>query len=117
MLAASLGGLLADMGPRVLLIDANIQPSLSHQAPKGLTYVIDHGAITQECISHSEIDGLDIILSEDPEGTLQHKLATRADGMFRLSGALAPHHVRRQLRRRHHRHPGRRRPDHSARGP
>ncbi|MGO4155304.1 ParA family protein [Cupriavidus sp. YAF13] len=94
-LAASLGGLLADMGLRVLLIDADIQPSLSkyyplsHQAPKGLTYVIDHGAITQECISHTEIDGLDIILSDDPEGAIQHKLATRADGMFRLSRALA----------------------------
>ncbi|MGE8369226.1 hypothetical protein [Cupriavidus sp.] len=33
MLAASLGGLLADMGPRVLLIDANIQPSLSKYHP------------------------------------------------------------------------------------
>ncbi|MGT2433383.1 ParA family protein [Cupriavidus basilensis] len=54
-----------------------------------MTYVIDHGAITQECISHTEIDGLDIILSDDPEGAIQHKLATRADGMFRLSRALA----------------------------
>ncbi|MGT2433384.1 ParA family protein [Cupriavidus basilensis] len=32
-LAASLGGLLADMGLRVLLIDADIQPSLSKYYP------------------------------------------------------------------------------------
>ena len=94
-LAACLGGILADMGLRVLMIDADIQPALSkyyplsHQAPKGLTHVIETGSITQDCISHTAIDGLDIILSDDPEGLLQHKLATRADGMFRLSRALA----------------------------
>ncbi|RDK05096.1 hypothetical protein DN412_38880 [Cupriavidus lacunae] len=59
------------------------------QAPTGLTCVIETGSITQDCISHTDVDGLDIILSDDPEGMLQHKLPTRADGMFRLARALA----------------------------
>jgi len=79
-LAACLGGLLADMGLRVLMIDADIQPSLSkyyplsHQAPKGLTYIIENGSITHDCISHTNVDGLDIILNDDPEGVIQHRL-------------------------------------------
>lgn len=42
-LAANLGGLLADLGQRVLLIDADVQPTLSSfyaitfRAPQGLT--------------------------------------------------------------------------------
>ena len=57
-LCANLGGLLADMGYRVLLIDADIQPALSrhfqlsHEAPNGLTEMIVRGVLTPDCISH-----------------------------------------------------------------
>lgn len=59
-LTANLGGLLADFGYRVLLIDADIQPSLTryyklaHQAPYGLTQMVMSGALTTDCISHVE---------------------------------------------------------------
>jgi len=48
-LAANLGALMADMGLRVLLVDADVQPALSkyyrikREAPFGLTKVIPPG--------------------------------------------------------------------------
>ena len=57
-LCANIGGLLADMGYRVLLIDADIQPALtrhfqlSYEAPNGLTTMIQRGALADDCISH-----------------------------------------------------------------
>lgn len=59
--AANLAGLLADFGYRVLLIDADIQPSLtryfklSFRAPHGLSKMVMSGALTPECISHVEL--------------------------------------------------------------
>lgn len=60
------------MGLRVLLVDADIQASLSkfyklkHQAPLGLTEVIKTGRVSEECISQTEWDRLDIILCDAP---------------------------------------------------
>jgi chromosome partitioning related protein ParA len=57
-LCANIGGLLADMGYRVLLIDADIQPALtrhfqlSHEAAHGLTTMIQRGTLADDCISH-----------------------------------------------------------------
>jgi chromosome partitioning related protein ParA len=57
-LCANIGGLLADMGYRVLLIDADIQPALtrhfqlSHTAEHGLTTMIQRGVLADDCISH-----------------------------------------------------------------
>lgn len=57
-LCANIGGLLADMGYRVLLIDADIQPALtrhfqlSFEAEHGLTTMIQRGALADDCISH-----------------------------------------------------------------
>lgn len=57
-LCANIGGLLADMGYRVLMIDADIQPALtrhfqlSRTAEHGLTTMIQRGALTEDCISH-----------------------------------------------------------------
>ncbi len=79
-LTANLGALLADLGLRVLMIDADIQPSLSKyfplkvQARHGLTHVITTGVITSDAISVVDlpVNGtLDIILSDTPEGQLQ----------------------------------------------
>ncbi len=58
---ANLGGLLHDIGFRVLLIDGDIQPSLSryyelsHKAPFGLTQLVQSGALTADCISHCQL--------------------------------------------------------------
>lgn len=59
-LTANLGALLADMGLRVLMIDADVQPSLSKffalSNPKpahGLTEVLTAGEVSIECISRT----------------------------------------------------------------
>lgn len=94
-LTANLGALLADMGLRVLLIDADVQPSLSKYfplaAPKpsaGLTEVIVRGEVTVPCITATMYQNLDIVLSDDPEGNLPHWLLNRIDRGFRLRLAL-----------------------------
>lgn len=94
-LTANLGGLLADIGLRVLLIDADVQPSLSKYYPlsgskpaAGLTEVIVRGEVSAECISATLYQNLDIIVSDDPEGNLPHWLLNRIDRGFRLRMAL-----------------------------
>ncbi|WP_068637246.1 ParA family protein [Thauera butanivorans] len=75
-LSANIGALIADMGLRVLLVDADIQASLSkfydldYQAPLGLTEVIHRGAITDACISHTAWERLDIVLCDAPRRQL-----------------------------------------------
>jgi chromosome partitioning related protein ParA len=94
-LAANLGAVLADMGMRVLLIDADIQPSLSkyfpltHVSAHGLTRVITKQTIGEDCISHTNIPNLDLIYSDDNDGMLQGWLATRPGNHNYLSNALS----------------------------
>lgn len=94
-LTANLGALLADMGLRVLLIDADVQPSLSKYFPlatpkpsAGLTEVIVRGEVTEQCITATLYQNLDIVVSDDPEGNLPHWLLNRIDRGFRLRFAL-----------------------------
>jgi chromosome partitioning related protein ParA len=94
-LTANLGALLADMGLRVLLIDADVQPSLSKYFPlavakpaAGLTEVIVRGAVSASCITETRYQNLDIVISDDPEGNLPHWLLNRIDRGFRLRFAL-----------------------------
>ena len=94
-LTANLGALLADMGLRVLLIDADVQPSLSKYFPlavanpaAGLTEVIVRGAVSASCITATAYQNLDIVISDDPEGNLPHWLLNRIDRGFRLRFAL-----------------------------
>jgi len=97
---ANLGALLAHMGFRVLLVDSDVQPSLSkyypisHMAPKGLTSVIREGLITQDEVSQISIPGmelehgqrpvLDLIYSDSPDGAIQGWLITQGDRVMRL---------------------------------
>jgi chromosome partitioning related protein ParA len=94
-LTANLGALLADMGLRVLLIDADVQPSLSKYFPlaatkpsAGLTEVIVRGEVTVPSITATMYQNLDIVVSDDPEGNLPHWLLNRIDRGFRLRFAL-----------------------------
>ena len=105
-LTANLGALLADLGMRVLLVDADVQPSLTRyfplgeRAPHGLTEIITQGAIGADCISTIALpagsqaqmlnrDGrLDLIASDAPEGSLQTWLAARIDRAVRIKLAL-----------------------------
>lgn len=72
---ANFGGILADMGQKVLLIDADFQPSLSshykiaEKAQFGLKRFIMNGDFNG-CISKTAINNLDIILSDDPDAEL-----------------------------------------------
>jgi chromosome partitioning related protein ParA len=91
-LAANLGGLLADLGQRVLLIDADIQPTLSSyfaitaRAPSGLTGLMQQGRLP-DCISRTEI-GCDLVVSDDPAGRLQDWVLHTPDGRVRLRRIL-----------------------------
>lgn len=72
-ITANLGAILADMGQRVLLVDADPQQSLSRvypldqQAEYGLIQVY-RSANPTGCISKTTIPNLDIILNDDPHG-------------------------------------------------
>jgi chromosome partitioning related protein ParA len=94
-LTANLGALLADMGLRVLLIDADVQPSLTKYFPlaatkpsAGLTEVIVRGEVTVPSITATMYQNLDIVVSDDPEGNLPNWLLNRIDRGFRLRFAL-----------------------------
>ena len=91
-LTANLGGLLASLGQRVLLVDADVQPALSSYFP--LTYQADGGLVrllTQNdlvnTISTTEC-GCNLIYSDDPEGKLQDWVLHTPDGRFRLRNLL-----------------------------
>jgi chromosome partitioning related protein ParA len=93
-LAANLGGLLADLGLRVLLIDADVQPTLSSyyplsaRAPKGLFALLTEPTV-EEVISTTSIAGLDLVVSDDPEGRLQDWILHAPDGRVRLRYLLS----------------------------
>lgn len=99
-LLANLGGLLADMGARVLLVDADPQPSLTkyyeitYEAPHGLVEVITGGTVSHLAISRTSVPNLDLIRSNDGEAQLQHWLHGRADRRSRLARALDNPYVR-----------------------
>lgn len=93
-LTANLGGLLADLGQKVLLIDADVQPSLSSyyplavRAPHGLSTLITR-SVTDGVICSTAIDRLDLVVSDDPEGELQNWVLRTPDGRVRLKHVLA----------------------------
>ncbi|MBK9130026.1 MAG: ParA family protein [Gammaproteobacteria bacterium] len=93
-LTANLGGLLSDLGQRVLLIDADVQPTLSSYFPlecradRGLSALITEARI-DGVISRTNLPRLDIIVSDDPEGMLQNWILHTPDGRVRLKHLLA----------------------------
>lgn len=89
--AANLGGLLADAGKRVLLLDLDIQPTLSsyfdlsYEAPGGVYELIAlNETRTDQVVSHTVIPNLDLILSNDEQGQLTTLLLHAPDGRLRL---------------------------------
>jgi chromosome partitioning related protein ParA len=93
-LTANLGGILADLGQRVLLVDADVQPTLSSfypldtLAPKGLSGLITEATVI-DVVSHSAISNLDLIVSDDPQGALQNWILHTPDGRVRLKHLLS----------------------------
>jgi len=100
--AANLGGLLADVGLRVLLLDLDVQPTLSsyyaleHRAPGGIYELLAFNERRMEqLVSRTVIPNLDLIVSNDHRGELNTLLLHAADGRLRLRHllpTLAPHY-------------------------
>ena len=93
-LSANLGAILADLGQRVLLVDADVQPTLSsyypleQRAQYGLSHLITT-ASTNGIISRTTVERLDLIYSDDPQGKLETWLLHAPDGRVRLRYLLA----------------------------
>ena len=93
-LSANPGAILADCGIRVLLLDVDIQPSLSTfypvevHATAGLSQVIHSAQVTPDVITQTALQNLDIITSDDPKGMLANWILDAPDGRLRLKRAL-----------------------------
>lgn len=100
--AANLGGFLADAGLRVLLLDIDVQPTLSsyfaltHRAPGGIYELLAlNEQDRQQLVSHTCVERLDVVLSNDDRGQLSTLLLHAPDGRLRLRNLLpvfAPHY-------------------------
>jgi chromosome partitioning related protein ParA len=93
--AANLGGLLADAGLRVLLLDLDSQPTLSsyyalsRKAVAGAYELIALNLTApDQIISETVIAGLDLILSNDDQGQPSALLLQAPDGRLRLRNLL-----------------------------
>jgi len=93
--AANLGGLLADAGLRVLLLDLDVQPTLSsyyeleHRAPGGIYELLAFNERRlEELVSRTVIQNLDLLVSNDQRGELNTLLLHAADGRLRLRHLL-----------------------------
>jgi len=92
--SANLGAFLADQGSKILLIDADVQPSLSEYyclevvAAHGLSTLITNPKVTPQDICSRIDDNLHIVLSDDPGAELQKWVRDTPDGRFRLKKIL-----------------------------
>ncbi|MCI0998035.1 ParA family protein [Pseudomonas rhodesiae] len=93
--AANLGGLLADAGLQVLVLDLDSQPTLSsyyalsQTAVAGAYELIALNLVTPaQIISRTVIAGLDLIISNDDQGRLSTLLLHAPDGRLRLLNLL-----------------------------
>lgn len=93
-LTANLAAYLADLGQRVLMVDADPQPTLSSffeivdLAPGGLTRLIADAAV-EGVVSRTAIDGLDLVYSDDPDGKLRDWIRDAVDGRVRLKHLIS----------------------------
>ncbi len=92
-LAANIGSILADMQQRVLLVDGDFQPTLSsyfkinNRAKFGLTRFV-RSADATDCISKTNIDNLDIVLSDDPNQKLVDWIKESSNNVYYLAASL-----------------------------
>jgi len=102
--AVNLGGLLADLGYRVLLIDADIQPTASSYYPladpsaSALTALLQAPFAEQpqlrlkQFATPTSIERLDVVVSDDPGGRVNRWIQDTPDGRQRLRFALRRAH-------------------------
>ncbi len=93
--AVNIGALLADAGKRVLLIDLDIQPTLSsyfplrREAPGGIfDLLVRNEARAATIVSKTNIQNLYVIVSNDQNDLLPTMLVNAADGRLRLRNLL-----------------------------
>jgi len=94
-IAVNLGGLMADAGLRVLLLDLDVQPTLSsyyalaQRAPGGIYELLAFNERrVEQLVSRTVVSGLDLIVSNDHRGELNTLLLHAADGRLRLRHLL-----------------------------
>lgn len=94
--AANLGGFAADAGLRVVLLDLDVQPTLSSyyalamRAPCGIYELLafnegEHSRL----VSPTVVRGLDLVVSNDDKGQLNTLLLHAPDGRLRLRNLLS----------------------------
>lgn len=89
-----LSGLLGDMGVRVLLVDTDRSASLSNifeirrRAPYGFTQVVTRGVASEDCVSTTHFQNVDLVCSDDDKDDLRSWLMGRFDALSRLRTAL-----------------------------
>lgn len=93
--AANLGGFIADAGLRVLLLDLDVQPTLSsyfelvQRAPAGIYELLAFNERRlDQLISYTSVHRLDLIVSNDGLGQLSSLLLHAPDGRLRLRHLL-----------------------------
>lgn len=96
-LTANLSAVLADIGLRVLMIDADVQPSLSkffplsYRAPNGMVELLfceQSQEAIESTISNTIFPNLDVVLSNNITADIQVKLQNRVDRAFLLKNKL-----------------------------
>lgn len=100
--AANLGGFAADAGLRVVLLDLDVQPTLSsyfaltERAACGIYELLaSNEQNLDRLVSHTTIPSLDLIVSNDDRGQLNTLLLHAPDGRLRLRHllpVLRPHY-------------------------
>ncbi|MBJ7223616.1 MULTISPECIES: ParA family protein [unclassified Brenneria] len=101
-IAANLGAFVADAGLRVLLLDLDMQPTLSsyyelsNRAPGGIYELLAFNERNLvRLVSRTAIDNLDVVLSNDEHRQLNTLLLHAPDGRLRLRNllpAFQPHY-------------------------
>lgn len=93
--AANLGGFAADAGLRVVLLDLDLQPTLSSYfalTERAVGGIYELLAFNERCvdrlISHTAIRNLDLVVSNDDRGQLNTLLLNAPDGRLRLRHLL-----------------------------
>jgi len=104
-LTANLGALVADMGLRVLMVDSDIQGSLSKfypldkKAEQGLTSVVLSGRVTEAAISTTSWERLDVIVCDAPRRRFAGGIGESTDLEQFIQGRIdAPMILRKALR-------------------
>src|SRR5689334_13243757 len=93
---ANIGGIAADVGLRVVLLDWDVQPTLSSyfaltaRAAGGIYELLAcNEQRIERLVSHTAIPNLDLVLSNDDRGQLSTLLLHAPDGRLRLRNLLS----------------------------